>query len=155
MKKYMKDVKRKLNLPKDVKNRVMADLETSVRSRLEAGQTQEQIMAELGTPAEVAAELNGQMKEFAYVKSPWRWGCLALAAVSALAFLYKGVLNLLVAAITYAERQNVGIIGGADGPTAIFVTQAPESAVYSMLISALILVMSLVGFYSLGHMRKR
>ena len=61
MKKYMKDVKRKLNLPKDVKNRVMADLETSVRSRLEAGQTQEQIMAELGTPAEVAAELNGQM----------------------------------------------------------------------------------------------
>lgn len=155
MKKYMKDVKRKLNLPKDVKNRVMADLETSVRSRLEAGQTQEQIMAELGTPAEVAAELNGQMKEFAYEKSPWRWGCLVLAAVSALAFLHKGVLNLLVAAITYAERQSVGIIGGADGPTAIFVTRAPESAVYSMLISALILVMSLVGFYSLGHMRKR
>ena len=112
-------------------------------------------MAELGTPAEVAAELNGQMKEFAYEKSPWRWGCLALAAVSALAFLHKGVLNLLVAAITYAERQSVGIIGGADGPTAIFVTRAPESAVYSMLISALILVMSLVGFYSLGHMRKR
>ena len=78
-----------------------------------------------------------------------------MAAVSALAFLHKGVLNLLVAAITYAERQSVGIIGGADGPTAIFVTRAPESAVYSMLISALILVMSLVGFYSLGHMRKR
>ena len=152
MKKYMKDVKRKLNLPKDVKNRVMADLETSVRSRLEAGQTQEQIMAELGTPAEVAAELNGQMKEFAYEKSPWRWGCLALAAVSALTLVFKGAINLMAAIL---NKATIGGIGGADGPTAIFVTRAPESAVYSMLISALILVMSLVGFYSLGHMRKR
>lgn len=152
MKKYMKDVKRKLNLPKDVKNRVMADLETSVRSRLEAGQTQEQIMAELGTPAEVAAELNGQMKEFAYEKSPWRWACLALAAVSALTLVFKGAINLMAAIL---NKATIGVIGGADGPTAIFVTRAPESAVYSMLISALILVMSLVGFYSLGHMRKR
>lgn len=152
MKKYMKDVKRKLNLPKDVKNRVMADLETSVRSRLEAGQTQEQIMAELGTPAEVAAELNGQMKEFSYEKSPWRWACLALAAVSALTLVFKGAINLMAAIL---NKATIGVIGGADGPTAIFVTRAPESAVYSMLISALILVMSLVGFYSLGHMRKR
>ena len=58
MKKYMNAVKRKLNLPRDVKQRVMADLETSVRSRAEAGQTEEQIRAELGTLAEVAAELN-------------------------------------------------------------------------------------------------
>ena len=152
MKKYMNDVKRKLNLPKDVKNRVMAELETSVRSRLEAGQTQEQIMAELGTPAEVAAELNGQMKEFAYEKSPWRWACLALAAVSALTLVFKGAINLMAAIL---NKATIGVIGGADGPTAIFVTRAPESAVYSMLLSALILVMSRVGFYSLGHMRKR
>ena len=146
MKEYMNQVKWKLALPRDVKKRVMADLASSIQSRVEAGQTEEQIMAELGTPAEVAAELNEQMKEFAYVRSPWRWACLALAAVSALAFLYKGVLNLLVAAITYAERQSVGIIGGADGPTAIFVTQAPENALYSMLMSALVLLMSIVGF---------
>ena len=152
MKKYMKDVKRKLNLPRDVKQRVMADLETSVRSRAEAGQTEEQIRAELGTPAEVAAELNEQMKEFAYAKSAWRWACLALAVVSALAFLYKGVINMLVAAL---EHASLGIVGGADGPTVIFVTQSPDSAVYSMLMSAMILVMSIAGFYYLGHMRKR
>ena len=155
MKKYMKDVKRKLNLPKDVKNRVMADLETSVRSRLEAGQTQEQIMAELGTPAEVAAELNGQMKEFAYGKSPWRYLCLAMAVVSGLALLFKGGMNLLMAMITRAESQSIGIIGGADGPTAIFVTRTPENALYGMLMAALVLVMSIVGFYSLGHIRKK
>jgi len=155
MKKYMNMVKRKLNLPGDVKQRVMADLESSIQSRREAGQTEEEIMAELGTPAQVAAELNEQMKEFAYVQSSWRWACLALAVVSGLAFLSKGLMNLLVAAITYAERQSVGIIGGADGPTAIFVTQSPDSAVYSMLMSGLILVMSILGFYYLGHMRKR
>lgn len=155
MKEYMNQVKWKLALPRDVKKRVMADLASSIQSRVEAGQTEEQIMAELGTPAEVAAELNEQMKEFAYVRSPWRWACLALAVISALAFLYKGVLNLLVAAITFAEKQSVGIIGGADGPTAIFVTQAPENALYSMLMSALVLLMSIVGFYYLGHMRKK
>ena len=58
MKKYMKSVERKLNLPRDVKQRVMADLESSVQSRLEAGQTVEQIKAELGEPNQVAAELN-------------------------------------------------------------------------------------------------
>lgn len=155
MKKYMNMVKRKLNLPGDVKQRVMADLESSIQSRREAGQTEEEIMAELGTPAQVAAELNEQMKEFAYGKSPWRWACLALVVISGLAFAYKGLVNLLVAAITYAENQSVGIIGGADGPTAIFVTQSPDSGIYSMLMSGMILVMSILGFYYLGHMRKK
>ena len=155
MKKYMKSVERKLNLPRDVKQRVMADLESSVQSRLEAGQTVEQIKAELGEPVQVASELNEQMKEFAYVKSPWRWACLLLAAVSGLTFLCKGIMNLLVAAITFAENQSVGIIGGADGPTAIFVTRSPDAANYSMLMSGLILVMSIVGFYYLGHIKKK
>ena len=152
MKKYMNDVKRKLNLPKDVKNRVMADLETSIRSRMEAGQSEEQIMAELGVPAEAAAELNEQMKEFAYVKSPWRWACLALAAVSALTLVFKGAINLMAAILNKAA---IGAIGGADGPTVIFVTQSPDAASYSMLMAALILLMSIVGFYFLGHMRKK
>lgn len=155
MKKYIKSIERRLNLPRDVKRRVMSDLESSIQSRLEAGQTHEQIRAELGEPAQVAAELNEQMKEFAYTKSPWRWACLLLAVVSGLTFLGKGFVNLLVAAITYAENQSVGIIGGADGPTAIFVTQSQDSAIYSMLMSGLILVMSALGFYYLGHIRKK
>ena len=155
MKKYMNEVKRRLNLPGDVKKRVMADLETSFQSRKEAGQTEAEIIADLGAPAQVAAELNEQMKEFAYKKSPWRWACLLLAVISGLTFLCKGVMNLLVAAITFAENQSVGIIGGADGPTAIFVTRSPDSAIYSMLMSGLILVMSVIGFYCLGHIKKK
>ena len=152
MKEYMNQVKWKLALPRDVKKRVMADLASSIQSRVEAGQTEEQIMAELGTPAEVAAELNEQMKEFAYVRSPWRWACLALAAVSALTLVFKSAINLMAAIL---NKATIGVIGGVDGPTAIFVTQAPENALYSMLMSALVLLMSIVGFYYLGHMRKK
>ena len=155
MKKYVTAVERRLNMPKDVKARVMSDFSSSIQARRENGMTDEAIFAELGSPKKAAADLNEQMKEFAYAKSAWRWACLALAVVSALAFLYKGVINMLVAAITYAESQSMGIVGGADGPTVIFVTQSPDSAVYSMLMSAMILVMSIAGFYYLGHMRKR
>lgn len=73
MKKYTRAVNRKLNLPSDVKRRVMTDFTSSIQSRKEAGKTDEEIYAELGSPADVAADLNEQMKEFAYIKSPWRW----------------------------------------------------------------------------------
>ena len=77
MKKYTRAVNRKLNLPSDVKKRVMTDFTSSIQSRKEAGKTDEEIYAELGSPADVAADLNEQMKEFAYIKSPWRWVCFA------------------------------------------------------------------------------
>ena len=48
MKKYMTAIERRLNLPRDVKFRVMTDLQSAVAERREAGQTDEQIYAELG-----------------------------------------------------------------------------------------------------------
>ena len=156
MKKYMNAVKRRLNLPREVRERVMADLACSIRSRQEAGQTDEEIAAELGSPAEVASELNAQMREFAYRKSPWRWACLALSIVCLLSLAYNGTMGLIngiLAAIVSDE--NLAIIGGADGPTAIFVTQPQEDSLRGVLLTAMILAMSLIGFYFLGHMKKK
>lgn len=81
MKKYTRAVNKKLNLPSDVKKRVMTDFTSSIQSRKEAGKTDEEIFTELGSPTDVAADLNEQMKEFAYIKSPWRWVCFALIIV--------------------------------------------------------------------------
>lgn len=64
MKKYIKAVKRRLNLPSDIKKRVMNDFVCSIQSRREAGKTDEEIFAELGLAANVPAELNEQMKEW-------------------------------------------------------------------------------------------
>ena len=153
MKKYRKQVAGKLNLPPDVKKRVMADFESAIESRLEAGKTEAEIMEELGTASEAAAELNEQMREFAYTKSSWRWGCLVVMILCILSLLCQGLITALLN--IGASNSSIGIIGGADGPTAIFVTQSPGSAIQGTLMTILILVMSIVGFWYLGHMRKK
>ena len=156
MKKYTNAVKRRLNLPREVKNRVMADLVSSIRSRQEAGQSNEEILAELGSPASVAAEMNAQMKDFAYQKSPWRWVCLLVAVISMLSLLFKGAMGLLNLMLTsMLSGDNLAIIGGADGPTAIFVTRPQEGSLRGLLLTVLILGMSVIGFYYLGHMKKK
>ena len=124
MKRYLNAIERRLNLPKDAKTRVMSDLQSSVSARREAGQTDEEIFAELGTPKLVAAELNEQMKEFAYQKSPWRWAALAGSILAGVMLAFSGVTGLLVYLLNLRvnETNSLGVIGGADGPTAIFVT---------------------------------
>ena len=58
MKKYTNAIERKLNMPKDVKSRVMNDFISSIQGRREAGQTDAEIFAELGSPKKAAADLN-------------------------------------------------------------------------------------------------
>lgn len=156
MKKYINAVKRRLNLPREIKDRVVADLVSSIRSRQEAGQTDEEIITELGSPAAAAAELNAQMKDFAYQKSPWRWACLALSIACLLSLVYNaaiGLINHILTAIVSDE--SLAIIGGADGPTAIFVTAPQENSLRGFVLTALVLSMSVIGFYFLGHMKKK
>lgn len=127
MKKYVNAVQRRLNLPLEIKVRVMSDFSSAITARREAGMTDGEIYAELGTPKKAAETLNEQMKEFAYRKSPWRFLFAAIAAYGA-----AELLGSLVSWILYLSMQDpflrageaasVGIIGGADGPTAVFVT---------------------------------
>lgn len=156
MKKYTNSVERKLNLPRNVKSRVMADFITSIQSRRDAGLTDEEIFAELGAPGAVAADLNEQMKEFAYRKSPWRWACLVPMILCALMLAFKGGVQMMLFLLNLnVNASSVGIIGGADGPTAIFVTRTSGSMYLETVILALVLILSLIGFYRLGHMRKK
>ena len=155
MRSYLRAVKRKLNLPPEVKSRVMADFTSSIESRREAGKSTEAILAELGSPAQAAAELNGQMQEFAYEKSPWRWVCLGVAIVCAGILLCNGGAQLMLAIWGAASSQSVGIIGGADGPTTVFITRSDDFVFYEMAMAILVLIMSLMGFWFLGHLRKK
>ena len=148
MKKYCNAVERRLNLPRDVKTRVMTDFQSSIQARREDSMTDEEIYADLGTPKQAAATLNEQMKEYAYRKSPWRFLFAALA-------IYGGweLFGGLAAALLYlsmsdplSQAASVGIIGGADGPTAIFVTtRVPEW--YHFGIPLLLLLVGIWGFY--------
>ena len=154
VKKYLRAVQRRLNLPKDVRQRVMSDFASSIQARQEAGMTDEQILAELGDARKAAADLNEQMKEFTYRKSPWRYLFAALAA-------YGGarILKLLIGQILYwlmqmeiqREAASIGVIGGADGPTAIFVT---SSVGMSYVWAALLLTVGIWGFLRLRKCKK-
>lgn len=156
MKKYCNAVERRLNLPRDVKTRVMTDFQSSIQARREDGMTDEEIYADLGTPKQAAATLNEQMKEYAYRKSPWRFLFAALT-------IYGGweLFGGLAAALLYlamsdplSQAGSVGIIGGADGPTAIFVTtRVPEW--YHFGIPLMLLLVGILGYYRLRKCKQK
>ena len=165
MKSYVNKVERRLNLPRDVKARVMSDFSSSITARREAGMSDEQIMAELGSPRKAAADLNEQMKEFAYRKSPWRFLFAAMAIYGGMELLGGVWANLIYfwyrvmyreqlmgIGMTTTESASIGIIGGADGPTAVFVT-APIWMSYAKYV--LLLLIGIWGYRRLQKCRQK
>ena len=152
--KYLRAVRRRLNLSKQLKDRVMEDFISSIDARIEDGQKESTILTELGAPTDAARELNRQMEEYTYRKSPWRWACLALAVFSGLCLVYRGYANLLLVLFNKANNASIGIIGGADGPTAIFVTHN-SAAFPSAGLYLLLLVMGIIGFIALSKMKQK
>ena len=115
VKQYMNAIERALRVDWKTRVRIMNDLGSDFQSRRDAGQADAQIMAELGTPKAVAAEFNAAFaEEHGPYQSPLRWVWLALAVLLPLVANWTGLQP--------AEASSIGIIGGADGPTAIFVT---------------------------------
>lgn len=159
MKKYCNGVARRLNLPLDVKARVMNDFTSSIAARREAGEEDEAIFAELGTPREAAELINEQMKEYAYRKSPWRWAGLAVSVLSGGILLWTELVNRLMTLIytmSLGENQSLGIIGGADGPTAIFLTTVERTGVdWDTVFFVLMLTAGLAVWWHLGHLKKK
>ena len=154
MKKYVNAVERRLNLPREIKARVMSDFQSSIIARREAGQTDEEIYAELGAPAKAAADLNEQMKDYAYRKSPWRFLFLGIAAIGGVRLLYDGFVSLIGCFILHQNggAATIGIIGGADGPTAIFVTTPAWTRPAGM---AALLIVGVVGYLLLRHCKAK
>lgn len=151
MKKYTNAIERKLNMPKDVKARVMNDFISSIQGRRESGQTDEEIFADLGSPKKIAAELNEQMKDYTYVKSPWRWACLVIIIGCIMSLLFGGTIGLLLHLLNASISGSIGIIGGADGPTSIFVATSTDYIWYQTGITAITLTMAALGFYRLSR----
>ena len=155
MKKYVNAVERRMNVPREIKARVMSDFSSSIQARREAGMSDEAIYAELGTPKKAAADLNEQMKEFAYRKSPWRFFFFGVAAYGA-----AKILKLLLGQLLYwfmqipmrQETASIGVIGGADGPTAVFVTSSPATG---HIVAVVLLVVGIWGFFRLCRCKKK
>lgn len=158
MKKYTNAVERRLNLPRDVKVRVMSDFISSITARRESGMTDEEIYAEFGSPRKAASDLNEQMKEFTYRKSPWRFLFMVLAVVGGLELLgdlaaYLFYLWMKDPLASIHEASSIGIIGGADGPTAIFLTTT-VTPLWQTLFMALLVIVGIYGFLRLRKCKR-
>ena len=162
-KKYLRSVSRRLNLPTDIKRRVMADFESDLESRLESGMDWEGVLAELGTPKKAAADLTEQMKEYAYRKSPWRYLFGIAAVVSGGWLIAYGLLqqfglplHTLQWFLSPNEAASIGIIGGADGPTAIFVTGALSTGPdWDLILMSIITLLCILAFLRLRRCKPR
>lgn len=146
---YLRAVKRRLRLPADLRDRLLSDLLTSINARREQGESDEAILASLGTPKQAAEELNEQMKEYTFRKSPWRWPFFALAALCLLSLLWNVLLTQLL-----SGNNAMGIIGGADGPTAIFVTTVTGGFPWDILLRAVLALLGIYGYLRLSHCRR-
>lgn len=157
IKKYVNAVERRLNMPRDVRARVMSDFRSSISARREAGESVEEILESLGSPKEAAAELNRQMEEYTYKKSPWRFAFLGAAIIGGLYLLGELITMILVYAMTGSEAQSMGVIGGADGPTAIFVTSSadPFTTEVKIALSVAALAAGIFGFYKFSRMKRK
>ena len=86
-------------------------------------------------------------------KSPWRFAFLAAAFLGALELLGSAAAWILcyiatATGFSIGEAASIGIIGGADGPTAIFVTGPGWT---SLLMPLILLIVGIAGYLRLNN----
>lgn len=128
VKRYMNAIERRLRADRKTRVRIMTELAGDFESRREAGQSDAQIMAELGTPEEVAAQFNAALGTTGR-PSRWRWAFVVLGAL----VLAAALVPMLTSRLAAEQAASIGVIGGADGPTAIYVTAAPAQSLIGAL----------------------
>jgi hypothetical protein len=134
----------------------MTDFESDLESRLESGMDWETVVSELGSPKKAASDLNEQMREYVYRKSPWRHLFGIAAVLSGGWLMAYGLLKqfglplyTLQWILSPSEAASIGIIGGADGPTAIFVTSTAAGPDWDLILVSAIALLSFLAFLRL------
>lgn len=152
---YLRKVSARLNLPVEIKKRVIHDLRTSILARQEAGEYITDILNDMGAASDVAAEINEQMKDYAYIKRPVRFAFLAICIGALLLMLSEWILSALFT-WSLGEMASLGVIGGADGPTAIFVTKSQTTGIpWNDILTLALVFIGAAGYWHFGHVRKK
>ena len=143
--KYIKQVYRNLRLSGEMKKRVESDLRTDIELRLESGKDMEDVIRELGTPKEAAEYFNDEMAGESRAKSPViSWIFLGAAVVTLLAFMCQFIFFNQV---NRGLNEGISIIGGADGPTSVFIAGKISAPLVDWLWGAAIISGLLAAFF--------
>ena len=122
---YIKRILKSIKVTDKTKERIRYDIQTEIESMEEMGLTIEEIVLKKGSPKKVADEFNQsysntKMREWHYTQKTLKIAGAVLLSVSVLAFICNTLGSTFL-------MQDVSIIGGADGPTNIIVTEKPIS----------------------------
>lgn len=165
VKRYVNAIEWHLRLPLKEKARVMSDVSTSIIARHEAGESYEEIMKDMGTPRQVAERFNAAMG-VSDKPSRWRFVFLVLLVLLVIGVIVKisyqqGTLagvslmqGIVSSGFSPGSSVSGGIIGGADGPTAVFVTSVFPSLLGTLLYAPLSLACALIACYLLARWPK-
>ena len=155
LQKYFRQLNRKLRLPKETKKRICADLKSSAMAKLEVGMSDAEIIQELGQPNHVAAEFHEQMQELVLRKNPLRIAFLLLSALSAFVLIGKMVISFMITRVLNTQFSSIGIIGGEDGPTSIFLTTSMSNrGMTETIVWAVLLIIGIAGCLFLKRREK-
>ena len=139
--KYIKQVKKRLAVPSSKRKTVLQDLEKTFASAAENGATEQQVIDRLGTPEQFVAGIEEQFgidrkKRLKTRTIIWTTICLVVAVIGF--SVYLTIQQEMIGAI--------GIIGGADGPTAIIVSGPGfDISLLILIIAAVALVLAVIG----------
>jgi uncharacterized membrane protein len=134
-------------MPGKIRKRLEADLASDFSARLEHGETDGEIIRSMGAPEKLAAEFIAENDPGAADRVPAKRGFLAFGILFA---VLAAALGIRLAALSglggririwLSEKEAAAagqtIIGGADGPTSIFVTVRPNPWMYVLFVGLL------------------
>ena len=151
---YIKQVKKQLMIPASKRKAVLRDLEEAFASAAEHGETEQQVISRLGTPEQFTAGIEEQLGVNRQKLLKTR------TVVWTIIWLVVAVVGFLVY-LTIRQQQELngalGIIGGADGPTAIIVSgPGIDVPLVMLMIAAAAVVLAVIGIvrYLLKNAKK-
>ena len=138
---YIRQILRRIRVTDKTRQRIRTDLLADMAAKEEAGQTPEQIQAGMGSPEQVAAEFNAS---FAGTDAElwYRWqqrtrlAAILLLVLTVLSLVFSPGTWVLVSRLMWPS---VGVIGGADGPTQVYVTDVTVTGNADPLVTFLAL----------------
>lgn len=152
-KQYLRRVRRALTADRATRAAILRDLQEIFASAAEHGQSEAEVIDRLGPPVDFARAAEEQLG----VDRPRRLRrrmLLCTLPAAALSVLFLALFGLFR---SFPPHSSVGVIGGADGPTAIFVTSAPISpaALVPLLCAVLFAAVALLSLLHYFRQKRR
>lgn len=150
--KYISDVLKMLSVPRSKKREIARDLHEAFTSALEHGETYEQVIERFGSSDALAKSLSVELG-VPYGKQ--RTFCLILGILLLIIGSVFVAIYMIISTTTGLPNSHLGIIGGSDGPTQIFVSPSDgiDGSIVFLSLGIIAIILSIA--FLIVYIRKR